>query len=500
MQRVGVLGIVFVLSSSAVIGLAPATAVAGTVCGTVEEFNAAMAADATTSSDVTLTFDVVGVNPADFFNTKGSLAQFRNTTCAGGADAGIKVYGNSEPLNEAHPPGTLKLEYGNSCCGGECGENWADPNASAVIFVDGTETCTVTMWMNPTEVGYDLACNVGTFPALGENPEGNVVDRIELLRFVVPDGGTTWELPNATATNDEVCWIATPSTEMSITVPVVEDVTTGPSWPNAVFPDVNDLAVESDGTQAYLKFEVPPIEGAVTSVRLSMTTGGPSSDGDGGEVHVVADSSWSESTLVWNARPAFDAASLGRIGPAGADVLVSLDLGPVIDSAGGTYSFAVFSPPTDGNGTHFLSKEGSAADAASLRISYTVVDADGDGTPGGPDCNDADAGIGPGADELCDNDVDDDCDGETDEGCPGEADESGDGTAGDGGSGASDGTGVGGEDGFVSGPGLGGGDGVAGCACTTSRTGSTGLGGLGALGMLVLGLGLARRRRSPWSR
>jgi MYXO-CTERM domain-containing protein len=489
MTRGGALGIVLVCSS-AIAGLAPATAAAGTVCGTVEDFNAAMTAGGTSSTDVMLTFDVVGVHPADFPETKGSLAQMRNTLCASGQDAGIKVYGNSEPLNEAHPPGTLKLEYGNSCCGGECGENWADPNASAPIFLDGTEQCTVTMWINPTEVGYSLACNVGTFDALGENPEGNAVDRIALLEYILGDGGTTWELPNATATNDEVCWVETPSTEMSITVTVAEDVTTGPSWPDSVFPDINDLAVEANDNQAYLKFEVPPIEGAVTSVRLSMYTGGPSSDGDGGEVHVVADNSWSESTLVWNARPAYDAASLGRIGPAAADVLVSLELGPVIDSAGGTYSFAVVSPPTDGNGTHFVSKEASASNAPSLRIDYTVVDADGDGTPDGPDCNDADAGIGPDADELCGNDIDDDCDGETDEGCPGEADESGGGTAADGGT--SEGTGgSGGDDGFVSGPGFGERPGETGCGCTTSRRT-----GPAWLGLLLLALGLLRRRRS----
>src|SRR5690606_14892519 len=91
-------------------------AAAETVCATVAEFNAQMQANATAAADVTLTYDLTGVNPSHFHNSKGSIAQMRNTECNGGQqDAVIKVYGTSEPLNTAHLPGTLKLEYGNKC-------------------------------------------------------------------------------------------------------------------------------------------------------------------------------------------------------------------------------------------------------------------------------------------------------------------------------------------------------------------------------------------------
>lgn len=462
------------------VGLAGALVAAGAqaapICGSVTDFNTAMADDAATSDDVTLTFDVVGVNPADFHNGKGALAQMRNTQCSTGQDAVIKVYGTSDPLNTAHPPGTLKMEYGNQCCGlATCGEKWADPNASAVIFKDGTEQCKVTMWVKPTSIGYKLECGASTFDAVGDNDEKNVVSQVALLELLLSGGGKTWELTNATASNVQVCWVPSGTPKQTMTVPVAEDVTVGPSFPTTVFPDVNDLAVEAADNQAYLKFLVPAIPGKVTQARLFMhTRPDASANGAGGEVHAVSSNEWSETSLTWNARPAAAATSLGRIGPANLDETVSLDLGTAIGGPG-TYSFAVISPATDTNGTHFYSKEGSATHAAYLKLSYETVDGDGDGTPDGPDCDDADPAVNPGATEQC-NGHDDDCDGSIDEGC---------GSSGSGGSGASSGSGGSGIKPDAENEA----DDSGGCALSAGQRG--GSSGLAALALLLLA---ARRR------
>lgn len=462
--------------------VAPKLVLAAPVCGTVDDFNAYMTANAEVSNDVTLTFDVVGVNPADFANGKGALAQMRNTQCNGGeADVAIKVYGNSEPLNTAHLPGTLKMEYGNKCCGlATCGENWADPNSSAVIFQDGSEQCKVTMWVKPDSIGYKLECNNGTFDALGENAEGNVVNEITLLNYLLSGGGNTWELSNATATNAQVCYEATGTPAQSITVPVLEDVTVAPSDPTNVFADVTDLAVEAADHEAYLKFQVPPINGKVTKAILFLHTRPESyANGSGGEVHAVSSSAWSETTLTFATKPAADAASLGRIGPAEVDQTVSLDLGAAI-AGPGAYSFAVISPASDTNGTHFFSKEGSASQAAYLKLSYETVDGDGDGTPDGPDCNDADASVHPGVAEVC-NALDDNCDGQVDEGCPGAA------------------GGNGGGGGWAGGNSLGGAGANADRGGTESDSGCA-LGVRGTSGAWLAGLALAllfTRRRRP---
>ncbi|MBI5536063.1 MAG: putative metal-binding motif-containing protein [Deltaproteobacteria bacterium] len=68
------------------------------------------------------------------------------------------------------------------------------------------------------------------------------------------------------------------------------------------------------------------------------------------------------------------------------------------------------------NGAHFLSKEASATTGPQLVVEYTITDGDNDTYPDGPDCNDANASIHPGATEQC-NSVDDNCDGVIDEGC-----------------------------------------------------------------------------------
>jgi MYXO-CTERM domain-containing protein len=347
-----------------------ANAAAATVCGTIDEFNAAMAADGTTSSDVTLTYDLVGVKPTDFHNTKGSLGQMRNTQCAAGQDAAIKVYGTSDVFNTSHPPGTLKLEYGNQCCGGDCGERWADPNASAVIFNDGSEQCQVTMWVKPDSIGYKLECGGTTFDAVGGNPESNVVDQVAVLKYYLGGGGTTWELPNATATNVKLCYVTGTAPVSSMNLGVAEDVTATTDYPTSVFPNDQELEVATGYAEVFLKFVVPATVGTVTAARLFMHTNlDPSANGDGGEVYTVTSHQWSETTLTWDTRPERSANSHGRIGPAAGNEWVSLDLGTAI-TAPGTYSFAVAAPAAYANGTHFYSKEGSPTNAPYLRLSY----------------------------------------------------------------------------------------------------------------------------------
>src|SRR5262245_23373108 len=85
-------------------------AAAAPQCMNVAEFNSYMDQQTSAAVDVRLSFTVTGVALADYFNGKGWLAELGDTRCAGLASAALKVYGSSDPLNTAHPPGTMKLE------------------------------------------------------------------------------------------------------------------------------------------------------------------------------------------------------------------------------------------------------------------------------------------------------------------------------------------------------------------------------------------------------
>jgi len=60
--------------------------------------------------------------------------------------------------------------------------------------------------------------------------------------------------------------------------------------------------------------------------------------------------------------------------------------------------------------------------AQSCQLTCTDNDGDGYAVEGGNcgpvDCDDTDADVNPGVDEICDDGIDNNCDGETDEGCP----------------------------------------------------------------------------------
>jgi hypothetical protein len=373
------------------------------------------------------------------------------------------------------------------------------------VFVDGTEQCTVRVWLNPTDYGYHIDCAGTLFDAIGDNNHDLRVTQISILERT--DGG--WAMPNAVSSNEQICYeppVLDP-VGPALTIGVLEDVTASAGLPDTVYPDVADLSVGSGDGEIYLKFDLGSVPGLVTSAEIAMHRSNvTSADGSGGDAFLVPDSSWSETTLTWNSRPAVAGGSLARVSPVPDYDWYTWDVTAAVTGLG-VHSFAIVPTAADTNGAHFFSKEGSPTLRPELRVEYVVVDADADGYPAGPDCNDASATVHPGADEPC-NGVDDDCDGTVDDGCAGVGGAGGDGAFGPGpGEG-----GAGGDGAFGPGPdtdgGAGTGDDVTGasggdCGCRIAAAPSS---SPSAWLLLVVGaVGLAARRagrtaRALWRR
>jgi len=363
------------LVSSSLIG----SARADTVCKTIDEFNALMSGSAESLAKVTLKFDVTGVNPADFAGSKGCLVDFHDTLCAAGAGATLKVYGPDDPPNTAHPAGTLKFEFGNQCCPvAPCQtESWAEPNASAQVFADGTEHCTVNAWLDPDQIGYKIECGTAAFEGAGDNVDDLKVNRIAMLQRI--DGG--WAIPNGVSMSNEVCFEQAPpdpNRPVSMDVPVLEDVTVSVATPSSVYPAPEDLSVGANDSEIYLKFDLAGVPGKVQKavIFLHQSDDG-SANGDGGDAFVVPGVGWSESTLTWSNRPAAEGASLARQGPVSAYDWYRWDVSAAV-STPGVYGFAIRPETSDANAAHFFSKEASSSPPY-LHVEYVPGDVGGSG-------------------------------------------------------------------------------------------------------------------------
>ena len=382
-------------------------------CMPVAQFNTYMDQQTSSANDVTLSYTVTGVNLDDYTDGKGWLAELGDSRCAAGYGAAtLKVYGTNG--GTAHPSGTVKLEYGSACCpaGAACPvERWADPNPGPKIFNVGSDVCAIVVKVNPNAVSYDITCNGGTaYHGTGLNTDQMPVNKIALLREVA--GGHA--MPNATASNDMVCFQLAGPPVNSQKITVAEDAMVNADAPASVVPVSEDLACGVSDGWVYLKFDLRALAGQAAKATLYVhsATGG-SAAGDGGDVKVVGNA-WSEGALTWNNRP-MPGASAGRISAVAADQWYAVDVtAQVKDPA--LYSFALVPAAADQNGAHFWSKELSPTLASYLLVQVLAVDGDGDGSPKGPDCNDGDPAIHAGAPELC-NGIDDNCDGTIDEGC-----------------------------------------------------------------------------------
>jgi hypothetical protein len=108
--------------------------------------------------------------------------------------------------------------------------------------------------------------------------------------------------------------------------------------------------------RTYIKFQVTGLTGTVNDVklRLKVDTSSGSDGPDSGDVYLLSDNSWSESTLKWSNAPAISGSPVGTAVPAPLGATIYIDLGKAI-TADGTYTLALRSHST--NSVIYLSKE-----------------------------------------------------------------------------------------------------------------------------------------------
>jgi fibronectin type 3 domain-containing protein len=125
-----------------------------------------------------------------------------------------------------------------------------------------------------------------------------------------------------------------------------------------------DFSTSTSNIESFLRFTVSGVSpGSVSSAKLRLNSTG-NGTADGPAIYTTS-SSWSETTINWNTRPAPTSAATDDKGAIPGNTLVEYDVTPFV-TGNGTYSFRLATSSTDG--VYFSSRE-----AATLRPELVVT-------------------------------------------------------------------------------------------------------------------------------
>jgi hypothetical protein len=156
-----------------------------------------------------------------------------------------------------------------------------------------------------------------------------------------------------------------PPTQTTLTIGPSADAYTFKDTKNRNFGTAATLLVDaSPEARTYFKFSVAGIGSkSIVSAKLRLFAVDPSNEG--GRLHRVTSTSWSETSIKWTNQPTYNAAVIGTLGPVVSGTWYEIDVKSVI-TADGTYAFALESPSTDG--ADYVSRQGAAANRPQLII------------------------------------------------------------------------------------------------------------------------------------
>jgi hypothetical protein len=225
------------------------------------------------------------------------------------------------------------------------------------------------------------------------------IDSATQIRAKVPVGATSGLISVTTAggtTSSATDFAVTAGTPSTLSFTPGHDAYVKSSSANSNYGSATTLRARKSSSEtlnAYLKFEVSGITGAVQSAKLRLYVTDASSDG--GEVYLVSNdlqgttTAWRENTLKWNNAPAINGSALSAAGAVSVGNWVELDVSAAI-TGNGIFSFALKSNVSDV--VYYTSKEG--ADKPELVVQV------GGGSPPVPTITSFNPGSGPAGTEV----------------------------------------------------------------------------------------------------
>jgi len=172
-----------------------------------------------------------------------------------------------------------------------------------------------------------------SYTVKAKDAAGNISPVSNTATVTTPSGGTSTTLtfgPNADTYADQL----NPTTNLGTAVKVTSD--------------------NSPVREGYFRFSVSGLSGAVQSatLRLWVTDG----TGNGPAVYGVTDTTWSETGLTWNNKPANNPTATDNKGAVSISTWVEYDVTPLV-TGNGTFSFALIADSSDG--LDVFSREGT---------------------------------------------------------------------------------------------------------------------------------------------
>lgn len=146
-------------------------------------------------------------------------------------------------------------------------------------------------------------------------------------------------------------------TSSAVTFTASGDSQVSEANPGSNYGNTTYMQVDGDSgirMESYMLFSVSGLSGSVASAKLRVydTTNGSAN----GPMVYGTGTSWTESGITWNSRPARTTSALGNVGNVGSGVWVEYDVTSYV-TANGTYSFALVADSNDG--LTFSSRQGA---------------------------------------------------------------------------------------------------------------------------------------------